>query len=172
MGNTLILFKPLAEFGEALKKDCPKNDCVVYRNTYEQYCEAFADYKHIKEACDGLHDTTIRALEHAIREAELTLHEMWANNYAVLKQREALGMGSAPKVERKNTTVFEAVTKDAPTLAKFLASLPVLEAPWDTEFQKRYCKKCPPPDCDYCPNNAFRNNPAWWLALDASGVEL
>lgn len=36
MTDTLILFKPLADFGEALKKDCPKNDCIVYRNIYER----------------------------------------------------------------------------------------------------------------------------------------
>ena len=38
MTDTLILFKPLADFGEALKKDCPKNDCTSYLYTYEQYC--------------------------------------------------------------------------------------------------------------------------------------
>ena len=44
MTDTLILFKPLAEFGEALKKECPNNDCVIYRNVYERYCEEYADY--------------------------------------------------------------------------------------------------------------------------------
>lgn len=49
MTDTLILFKPLAEFGEALKKECPNNDCVIYRNIYERYCEEYADYKRIKK---------------------------------------------------------------------------------------------------------------------------
>ena len=49
MTDTLILFKPLADFGEALKKDCPKNDCTSYLYTYEQYCAIYADYKRIKE---------------------------------------------------------------------------------------------------------------------------
>lgn len=75
-------------------------------------------------------------------------------------------------MSKSKTTVFEAVTKDAPTIAKFLASLPVLEAPWDTEFQKRYCKKCPSTDCNYCQHERFRNNPAWWLNLSGNGVKL
>lgn len=75
---------------------------------------------------------------------------------------------------KKYTSVFEAITKDAATLAALLGSLPVLEAPWDDEFHKRFCSSCDAENCDAenCPNNAFRNNPAWWLALDASGVEL
>lgn len=74
----------------------------------------------------------------------------------------------------QKTTVFEAVTKDAATLARLLGALPVLEAPWDDEFHKRYCAKCEAENCDAenCPNNAFRNNPAWWLSLDAAGVDL
>ena len=39
-------------------------------------------------------------------------------------------------------TNFEAITPDAQGLGRFLRSLPVLEAPWDTEFQKRYCSGC------------------------------
>ena len=77
-------------------------------------------------------------------------------------------------MSKEKETVFEAVTKDTATLAALLGSLPVLEAPWDDEFHKRFCSSCDAENCDAenCPNNAFRNNPAWWLALDASGVEL
>lgn len=58
-------------------------------------------------------------------------------------------------------------------LGRFLRSLPVLEAPWDTEFQKRYCSGCVAENCDACPNERFRNNPEWWLSLEAdSGVAL
>ena len=35
-------------------------------------------------------------------------------------------------------TAFDAITKDKPTLAGFLRSLPCIEAPWDAAFQKRY----------------------------------
>ena len=71
--DTLILCKALADFGEALKKDCPKNDCTIYRNIYERYCEEYADYKRITEAIAELSDTTRRALEHAIRKCDWLL---------------------------------------------------------------------------------------------------
>lgn len=70
-----------------------------------------------------------------------------------------------------NATVFEAVTKDKHTLAAFLRPLPVLEAPWDTEFHKRYCARCVKEDCDECVNEDFRSNPEWWLSLPAAEVE-
>lgn len=76
--------------------------------------------------------------------------------------------------DRKNgkQTVFEAVTKDAATLAGLLRSLPVLQAPWDTEFHKRFCSLCDAENCDTCPNEQFRSNPEWWLSLLAEGTEL
>ena len=92
MIDTLILFKPLAEFGEALKKECPNNDCTIYRDIYKKYCEEYADYKRIKEALPDLSKETVRVLEHAIRASEIELYTMWFENYAVLKQRSALGM--------------------------------------------------------------------------------
>jgi len=169
MTDTLILFKPLADFGEALKKECPKNDCTSYLYTYEQYCAIYADYKRIKETIADLSEAAVRVLEHAIRKTEAELYKMWFENYAVLKQRAALGM--AASAERRATssgkTNFEALTADAQGLGRFLRSLPVLEAPWDTEFQKRYCSGCVAENCDACPNERFRNNPEWWLAREA-----
>jgi len=172
--DTLILCKALAELGEALKEDCPKNDCVVFRNTYEIYCELFADYRRIKDAVSGLSGGTIRAIEHAIRKSELQLYDMWANNYAIWKYRVAAGLISkdAPAPKPKTETVFEAVTKDAAALAGLLGGLPVIEAPWDTAFQKHYCASCGADNCDACPNEAFRNNPAWWLSLEAKAAGL
>lgn len=174
MTDTLILFKPLADFGEALKKDCPKNDCIIYRNIYEQYCEEYADYKRIKEAFADLSEATIRTLEHAIRTSEKELYKMWFENYAVLKQRAALGMAygeAKPERAQDNATAFDAITKDKQTLAGFLRSLPCIEAPWDTAFQKHYCSSCIKTDCDECIHEEFRNNPEWWLSLPAAEVE-
>ena len=174
MTDTLILFKSLADFGEALKEDCPKNDCIVYRNIYERYCEEYADYKRIKEAFADLSDATIRTLEHAIRTSEKELYAMWFENYAVLKQRAALGMAyGEAKLEcaQSDATAFDAITKDRHTLAGFLRSLPCIEAPWDTAFQKHYCSSCIKTDCDDCIHEEFRNNPEWWLSLPAAEVE-
>lgn len=64
-------------------------------------------------------------------------------------------------------TVFEELTKSPQALGSFLRSLPVLEAPWDTEFQKRFCAGCAAEDCDACQNQKYRNNPDWWLTVEA-----
>ena len=70
-------------------------------------------------------------------------------------------------------TNFEAITAGVQGLGRFFRSLPCIEAPWDAAFQKRYCSSCTAENCDACPNERFRNNPEWWLSLEAdSGVAL
>ena len=90
-----------------------------------------------------------------------------------IKERIANGCIISDEVlnVRQFASVFDTITKDKPTLAGFLRSLPILEAPWDTEFQKRYCSGCAAENCDACANEQFRNNPEWWLSLPAAEVE-
>ena len=57
-------------------------------------------------------------------------------------------------------TNFEAITKNPETLAAFLRDLPILEGPWDEEFQR-----------NYCPYEDKRNSPGWWLGLEAVAAE-
>ncbi len=67
-------------------------------------------------------------------------------------------------------TNFEKITQSPETLGAFLASLPIPDAPWDAEFQRKYCGKCKRPNCDGgsgCRHEGRRNNPAWWLRLEA-----
>ena len=45
-------------------------------------------------------------------------------------------------------TNFEAITKNPETLAAFLRALPILEGPWDEEFQRNYCAGCGKVSCD------------------------
>ncbi|MFQ8765392.1 MAG: hypothetical protein ACLR8U_01820 [Oscillospiraceae bacterium] len=68
-------------------------------------------------------------------------------------------------------TAFDAITKDKPTLAGFLRSLPALKRRGTLAFQKRYCSSCTAENCDACANEQFRNNPEWWLSLPAAEVE-
>lgn len=63
-------------------------------------------------------------------------------------------------------TIFNTITDSPSTLGGFLRALPIIEAPWDGEFQKRFCRTCKAEDCDACPNEKFRNNPEWWLSLE------
>lgn len=43
---------------------------------------------------------------------------------------------------------FEEITKNPETLGAFLRGLPVIEAPWDEEFQRKYCAGCGKVSCD------------------------
>lgn len=90
-----------------------------------------------------------------------------------IKERIANGciIGDEVLNVRQFASVFDAITKDKPTLAGCLRSLPCIEAPWDAAFQKRYCSSCTAENCDACANEKFRNNPEWWLSLPAAEVE-
>ena len=66
---------------------------------------------------------------------------------------------------------YQQITQTTEALGTFLRSLPVVEGPWDAEFQARFCAGCPAENCDACPHGAARNNPGWWLALDAGAGE-
>ncbi len=50
-------------------------------------------------------------------------------------------------------TKFEEITKSPEALAAFLADLPLIEGPWDTEMQKKRCAECEKEDgaCEFCP---------------------
>lgn len=89
-----------------------------------------------------------------------------------MEQPSGKAGGGALPIKRKGlfkmkNTIFDALTDSRATLGKFLRSLPVLEAPWDAEFQERFCAECDAANCDECRNEEFRNNPEWWLTLEA-----
>ena len=60
-----------------------------------------------------------------------------------IKERIANGCIISDEVlnVRQFASVFDTITKDKPTLASFLRSLPVIEAPWDGAFQERFCRR-------------------------------
>ncbi len=64
-------------------------------------------------------------------------------------------------------TVFERITESPEVLGKFLACLPVMEGPWDDRFHEQFCAGCAAENCDACPHEEFRNNPGWWLTVEA-----
>lgn len=68
-------------------------------------------------------------------------------------------------------TQFEKITASPEALGAFLASLPVLQGPWDDDFQRTFCANCEAENCDAegCPHQAERNNPTWWLKLAYTG---
>lgn len=65
-------------------------------------------------------------------------------------------------------------TIDPETLGAFLRGLPVIEAPWDEAFQRKYCAGCGKVSCDDgspCPYEDKRNNPLWWLSQESEGTQ-
>lgn len=73
--------------------------------------------------------------------------------------------------ERRTTrprTVFEKITASPEVLGDVLTSLSVPEAPWDEAFREIFCKTCERENCDACPYEENRNNPMWWLGLEAT----
>jgi len=66
-------------------------------------------------------------------------------------------------------TNFEQLTASLEAFAAFLAVIPVANSPWDEAFHRAFCSQCGLENCDLCPHEAERNNPAWWLAQDAEG---
>ena len=62
-------------------------------------------------------------------------------------------------------TQFERITASPEALGEFLGSLPVLQGPWDDNFQAIFCSECNAENCDAenCDHQAERNNPTWWL---------
>lgn len=67
------------------------------------------------------------------------------------------------KKRKPAMTYFEKITASRETLAAFLASLQVLDGPWDLLFQATFCTNCMASDCSSCPHEAQRRNPAWFL---------
>lgn len=68
-------------------------------------------------------------------------------------------------------TNYEEITASKETLGAFLKTILTPEGPWDKAFQERRCAGCHLEDCDKdgCPYQDERNNPAWWLGLEAKG---
>ncbi len=66
-------------------------------------------------------------------------------------------------------TNFERITASPEALAAFLATIHAASGPWDDDFHRQYCDRCGLENCDPCPHEGKRNNPAWWLAQKAEG---
>ena len=84
----LELFSGYAKIGEALLKDCPENDCIIYRNVYSIYRAVEADYKRIIEAFPDLDESTELAITRKLLECRKTLHEMYSENCAIQRFKE------------------------------------------------------------------------------------
>ena len=60
-------------------------------------------------------------------------------------------------------TNFEKIAETPEALGEMLASLTVINSPWEDAFHKAFCTACGQTDCGKCPHENERNNPTWWL---------
>lgn len=86
----------------------------------------------------------------------------------VLVQRLAAFEDEAERRTARPRTIFEQITASPEVLGDVLTSLSVPEAPWDEAFREIFCKTCERENCDACPYEENRNNPMWWLGLEAT----
>ena len=70
----------LRSLGEQLVKDCPENDCIIYRNIYTDYQRSIEQYK---EVAGSLDNTLLCGMRKALRERKAELMRMYAENYAI-----------------------------------------------------------------------------------------
>ncbi len=99
MVDTLTPHSALAKLGDMLMENCPKNDCLIYRSTYEQYREAKADYTRIVATFSDLSTVTTHALEHCIRQLIIGMGRMWIENYDVGKYRDIAGVSGRKEMQ-------------------------------------------------------------------------
>ena len=65
--------------------------------------------------------------------------------------------------------VFEKITESPEALASLLRAIPAIETPWDDAFHRLCCSSCTADVCDDC-RRPERDNPLWWLGLQAEEV--
>ena len=67
-------------------------------------------------------------------------------------------------------TNFEKITATPEALGELLASLTVIDSPWEDAFHKAFCADCERGgecDTEHCPHQNERNNPTWWMMQEA-----
>ena len=73
--------------GEALRQECPDNDCRLFLNTYNMVTEAAAAYNEI-EASGKYSEMTLSLMRKGIREQISFLHDMNCNNFAIREYKK------------------------------------------------------------------------------------
>ena len=68
------------QIGESLLQDCPLNDCIIYRNLYDQYIHMVADYG---QGAGLLSDATLSLIYREINRLGHEIEQMQFANYAV-----------------------------------------------------------------------------------------
>lgn len=78
--KSLELGYSLRSLGEQLIKECPENDCTIYRNIFVDYQRSLEQYRQI---ADTLTDTLNYGIRKELRERRSELTRMYNENYAI-----------------------------------------------------------------------------------------
>lgn len=81
LGNFGVIDAELYALGQALAENCPQNDCVVYRNIFQQARE-------LDEALDGLDGYAAGIIRRELRARVRELGRMYRTNYAISNYRK------------------------------------------------------------------------------------
>lgn len=84
-------------------------------------------------------------------------------NPEVARRRIRAWKEADAKKQKPVMTYFQKITASQEALAAFLSSLNVADGPWDFLFRQTFCTKCRASNCNVCPHEAERGNPAWFL---------
>ena len=86
--KNIEMFSMIAQIGDELLKDCPQNDCIIFRNVYGIFRAVEADYKRIIEAFPDLDESTELSITRKLNDCRKELVEMFTDNYAIQKYRK------------------------------------------------------------------------------------
>lgn len=86
--KNIEMFSAIAQIGDELLKDCPQNDCIIFRNVYGIFRAVEADYKRIIEAFPDLDESTELSITRKMNDCRKELAEMFTDNYAIQKYRK------------------------------------------------------------------------------------
>lgn len=86
--KNIEMFSMIAQIGDELLKECPENDCIIFRNVYGIFRAVEADYKRIIEAFPDLDESTELSITRKLNDCRKELMEMFTDNYAIQKYRK------------------------------------------------------------------------------------
>lgn len=78
--DNLALGYSLRSLGEQLRKDCPENDCTIYLNIYNDYCESLDQLQTIG---NKMTNTLQIGMRRILRERKAELVRLYSENYAI-----------------------------------------------------------------------------------------
>ena len=85
----LCLCPGMVYVAEHLMEECPEDDCKVFLNIFNDYCQSVNQYMRIKQ--EGITVTLDMAMYNGLVKRRTALDFMYFNNFAISRYRVKLG---------------------------------------------------------------------------------